>query len=115
MAHNYNFRNYWGTRYTMTVDAPIRAHKHAACGVNMDDRGTHLISYATEVCTITPDGWLKVNGLFSATTRKHIGWFLREYAQGTSYDAAKYAYEHNCEYNLNTGEMRTLYQLPENP
>lgn len=37
-----------------------------------DDSGIHLLSYGVNVANIDNDGNCKVNGLYSATTTKHI-------------------------------------------
>ena len=80
-------------------------HKYAATYVRIfDDDTVQLVSYTTTVIEITPDGWLSVNGLYSMTTIKHIGWFMRE--RGLSYQLAKDLYRHGREYNVYTGEIR---------
>lgn len=43
------------------------------------DGSIFLISYTTTVIHVDPSGWLVCTGLYSATTRKHISAFLREY------------------------------------
>ena len=63
-----------------------------------------LVSYTTVVATIDTEGWLHINGLYSATTRKHIGWFMREL--GFNYQLAKQLYNDNVEMNIKTGEVR---------
>lgn len=65
-----------------------------------------LQSYNTVVAVIDPEGWLTVNGTYSATTRKHISAFMHEYGKGYNYYDAKSAYLNSYELNLNTGEMR---------
>lgn len=83
----------------------IKNHKYAAVKVNhYTDGAIALQSYSTIVIEIDPDGWMTVNGLYSRTTIKHIGWFMREL--GFNYYTAKHAYEHNYSLNLNTGEVR---------
>lgn len=62
-----------------------------------------LTSYSTVVATIDEEGWLHINGLYSATTRKHIGWFMREL--GFTYQLAKTLYNDNKEFNIYTGEV----------
>lgn len=64
-----------------------------------------LISYTTMVAELN-NGWLRINGLYSMTTRKHIGWFMREL--GLTYQLAKHLYENNMEMNIYTGEIRGL-------
>lgn len=114
--HKYAWKDpFWGALHTFKVDAPLQGHPFASCGVKKDADGVHLYSYATHVATISPSGWLHVNGLYSTTTRKHIGYFLKEYGNHTSYAAARACYESNMEYNVWTGEWKTLYSLPEEP
>lgn len=81
---------------------------YAQAGVIIDNDGTHLISYTTHVCTIDKDGWLTCTGTYSATTRKHIGAFMREYAPQLSYYDAKAAYEKGHKINIYTGEIVSL-------
>ena len=66
-----------------------------------------LRSYATDVAFIDPEGWLHIGGLYSATTRKHIGAFMREYANAT-YQLAKQLYNDGMAYNIHTGEVRAV-------
>lgn len=67
-----------------------------------DGRKT-LVSYTTTVITIDNEGWLHVNGLYSMTTIKHIGWFMREL--GFTYQLAKQLYNDRKEFNIYTGEV----------
>lgn len=71
------------------------------------DGSISLVSYATEVIRITAAGWLTVYGLYSQTTRKHIGAFMKEYANAY-YQTAKAAYEKHSRYNIHTGEIEPL-------
>lgn len=71
-----------------------------------DDGSVSLISYATSVAHISKNGFLTVNGLYSMTTRRHIGAFIKEYSNGTlDYSFAKKAYEGNYSINIFTGEV----------
>ena len=80
-------------------------HRYAQTCVRIfDDDTVELWSYTTKVITITPKGWLSCNGLYSMTTIKHIGWFMRE--RGMTYYLAKQMYLDNMEYNVYTGEIR---------
>ena len=80
-------------------------HKYAQTYVRIfDDDTVQLVSYTTTVIEITPDGWLSVNGLYSMTTIKHIGWFMRE--RGFTYQLAKQLYKDNKLFNVYTGEVR---------
>ena len=62
-----------------------------------------LISYTTTVISIDEEGWLHVHGLYSRTTIKHIGWFMREL--GFTYQLAKQLYNDDKEFNIYTGEV----------
>ena len=78
---------------------------YAQAHVEIDDEGNAtLISYTTPVCSLTHDGWLSVAGLYSMTTRKHIGAFMQEYAN-QSYQTAKACYYGEYDLNLFTGEV----------
>ena len=84
---------------------PVAGHKYAQACINYFSDGTvELQSYATRIISITPEGWLHVNGLYSMTTIKHIGWFMRE--RGFDYYLAKKMYLDNKEFNVYTGEVR---------
>lgn len=76
--------------------------------IKMDNGNIILRSYYTDVAMITADGWLTINGLYSATTRKHIGAFVREYAN-IDYQTAKRIYEDGYGYNIYTGEVVGVY------
>ena len=80
-------------------------HQYAQTHVRIwDDNTVELVSYTTTVITIDPTGWLRINGLYSMTTIKHIGWFMRE--RGFTYQLAKQLYHDNKEFNVYTGEIR---------
>ena len=88
--------------YTVSV---INGHKYASTHIrNYEDGTVKLVSYVTTIIEITPEGWLTVNGLYSMTTIKHIGWFMRE--RGLSYQLAKFLYRNHRAYNVYTGEIR---------
>ena len=69
-----------------------------------DDRSVFLFSYETMVAEISPDGWLRIYGLFSQTTRRHIAAFVREYAN-CDYQTARTIYEDDMVMNIHTGEV----------
>lgn len=71
------------------------------------DGSIGLVSYQTVVAAIDKDGWLRIGGLYSATTRRHIGAFVKEYA-GIYYQTAKQLYNNHCEMNIHTGEIRDI-------
>ena len=80
-------------------------HKYAQAQINTYPDGTQALqSYSTIVVEIDPESWLKVNGLYSRTTIRHIGWFMREL--GFTYQLAKQLYYDNAEMNIKTGEVR---------
>lgn len=80
---------------------------YAQAKVRITDNSTViLVSYVTEVVSIDCDGWVRVRGLYSATTRRHISAFAREYR--ASYAAFKRCYEQNLTYNIYTGEFVSL-------
>lgn len=64
----------------------------------------NLVSYTTCVAHIIDGGWLIVNGLYSATTRRHLSAFASEYC-GTDYYTLKRCYEQNLAYNIHTKEF----------
>ena len=89
-------------KYTITSN---NGHKYAHTHVIIDaDNTVTMYSYTTPVIRITMDGWLSCNGLYSRTTIKHIGWFMRE--RGFNYYLAKQLYLDNKEMNVYTGECR---------
>lgn len=80
-------------------------HKYAQSKIIRYDNGdVIMVSYTTTVCEISADRWLTVNGLYSRTTIKHIGWFMKEL--GLDYQLAKMLYMNNLQCNLYTGELR---------
>ena len=88
-----------------TTIRPNNGHKYAQSYVAIyPDDTVVMVSYTTTVIEITPEGWLHVNGLYSMTTIKHIGWFMRE--RGFTYQLAKQLYRDNKEFNVYTGECR---------
>lgn len=86
----------------------LRGHEYAQVKVIIDEESNiTLISYTTPIIEVDSDGWLEVNGLYSATTRKHIGWFMREYFN-LSYQLAKSLYEDKVKMNVYTGEVEEI-------
>ena len=87
----------------------LTEHPYSQCHVVIDAMGgIHFISYSTEVITISPAGWLTCYDLYSATTRKQIGWFMREYCSPlTYYDAKRCCFE-GMPINIHTGEIRPV-------
>lgn len=73
-----------------------------------DNNNVCFVSYTTPVIVVS-DGWLRVRGLYSATTRKQIGRFMRE-LYGLSYQTAKTIFVNRYELNVNTCELREIQQ-----
>ena len=80
---------------------------YAQATVHHDERGITLRSYRTDVANIDNDHWLTVTGLYSMTTRKHIGAFLKEYTDH-NFAMAKWLVENRMKINLLTGEVVEL-------
>ena len=81
---------------------------YANAYVKIDNDGTTtLVSYVTPVVAIGADGWIKCNGLYSMTTRRHISRFMDEYTDKDFYFAKK-LYEDRMMYNWKTGEMKEV-------
>ena len=93
----------------MFTTSRIADHPYAQASIRRYTNGAiDFISYRTTVIQITSDGWMKCHGTYSQTTRKQIGWFLRECGNGFSYHTAKQLYTDRMELNIYTGEVRPL-------
>lgn len=68
------------------------------------DGTTNLVSYETIVAIVDSEGWLLIKGLYSRTTRKHIGAFVKEFCN-LEYEDAKRIYDNAWLYNIHTGEI----------
>lgn len=85
----------------------FKGHEQAkAWEINYQDGTRALQSYNTIVAEIDSNGWLLINGLYSMTTRKHIGWFMHEI--GLTYQDAKNLYNDSMKMNIYTGEIRRI-------
>ena len=87
---------------------------YAQAHVEIDNEGNvFLFSYLTLTAILTANGWLEITGLYSTTTRKHIGAFMAEYviypsgAHG-SYHDAKACYTGKYRLNTQTGEIEDI-------
>lgn len=78
-------------------------HKSAQAHMEVIENGIALYSYTTRVAEVR-DGWLTIFGLYSMTTRRHIGWFMREIGK-FDYQLAKQLYEDGKKMNIYTGEV----------
>ena len=66
----------------------ISNHPYANCRVVLNGDDTILYSYQTAVVQIKKlfgKRYIMCTGTYSATTRKHIGYFLKEYAPDLCY------------------------------
>ena len=66
----------------------LENHKYAQCHVLIENDIITFVSYNTAVIVITNIGGLRhiaCTGTYSATTRKQIGYFLKEYAPDLCY------------------------------
>ena len=84
----------------------LTAMPYAQAHVEIRENATTLFSYVTRVAEIDND-WLTIYGLYSATTRRHIGAFVKEYA-GIGYQIAKMLYNDGYRYNIKTGEIKEI-------
>ena len=85
----------------------LKNHPYSNCSVRkLIDGSVVFTSYSTLVIYINKDGWLYVTGLYSATTRKQIGYFLEEYVPALSYQDIKSLYYNNRALNIYTGETK---------
>lgn len=90
------------------ISKKLKYCPYGSAHVEVDEYGgIILVSYTTTVISIDPQGWLVCFGTYSATTRKHISYFMREYTTLTYHDA-KSAYENNHTINIYTGEVVKL-------
>ena len=97
---------YYGYESTAYYDKSLMYCPYGSAGVKIHGDGSiDLISYKTRVITIDPDGFMEVTGTYSATTRKHIAAFLREYAPAFRYQDAKELARTGDKINIYTGEV----------
>ena len=86
----------------------LKNHPYAQCSVRvLIDGSVVFTSYNTDVIYIDKDGWLYVSGLYSATTRKQISWFLNEYVPVLSYYDIKSLYYNKRVLNIYTAEIKS--------
>ena len=90
---------------TVNYEKRLAYCPYGSAGTVKNANGIHLISYTTLVCSIDNNGYLTCTGTYSATTRKHIGAFLKEYAPKLSYHNAKHAYENGYAIHIENGDI----------
>jgi hypothetical protein len=81
----------------MIIKEKLKAMPYAQAHIVRRTNTIVLVSYTTEVAAIV-GGQLIVNGLYSATTRKHISAFCRQF--GTDYQTAKECYLRGLQYDI---------------
>ena len=92
----------------------LSAMPYAQAHIRIDDSGNiYRFSYTTCVATIDSDGWLRIYGLFSRTTRRHISAFMREYTP-CDYYTAKHIFTEGMVMNMHTGEVLTYEEFEPN-
>ena len=92
----------------------LKNHPHVQCTVReLIDGSVVFTSYNTDVIYIDKNGWLFVSGLYSATTRKQIGYFLKEYVPFLNYYDIKSLYYNKCLLNIYTGEIKDAFPSDE--
>ena len=83
----------------------FQGHEQAAATINYyEDGSMALVSYSTTVATVDAEGWLHINGLYSRTTIKHIGWFAK--LLGITYSLCKQLLQDEKDMNIHTGEIK---------
>lgn len=91
----------------MTTIRKLKAHPYANAHIEILENGDiFLFSYSTLVACVV-DKWLTIRGLYSATTRKHIGAFMEEFNYGDYY-TAKSLYNDGYSLNVETGEVEEI-------
>lgn len=85
----------------------LKNHPYAQCHVEIRNNSVEFVSYSTSVIEIN-NNWLRCSGLYSMTTRKQIGWFLKEYAPMISYQMVRACYAGDMQINIATGEIVPL-------
>ena len=92
----------------MTTRTKLTFMPYAQATVIIDDNNNiTLRSYATDVIYLDNEGFLTVTGLYSMTTRRHIGAFMKEYTP-CDFLQAKKCYEGKYKFNIYTGEIVDL-------
>ena len=87
----------------------LTAHPHANARIIITPAVTTLVSYSTAVVDIDRNGWLSCSGLYTMTTRKQIGWFLKEYAPMITFQMVKKCVETDTMVNIHTGEIVPMF------
>lgn len=89
----------------------LTRHAYANANVRITiNNDIYFVSYRTVILTVANDGWIIPNYApnCSATTIKHVGWFMREYCAPLTYHDVKKAYYGKYKINYLTGEIEEL-------
>lgn len=86
----------------------LKSMPYAQARVRVEKGKIVLQSYATDVCIVDEEGWLEVTGLYSMTTRRHIGAFCKDYFPTVDFHICKSIYLANQKINVHTGEVLPL-------
>lgn len=110
---SYKCNRYYGDIFErqaiVQVDKRLASMPAAQAGIiEREDGSILLISYATVAADIDKDGNLTISCLCSATTRKHVSAFLKEYCPGISYQTAKALFADEKSMNVYTGEVKDI-------
>lgn len=85
----------------------LKNHPFAQCTVKEFDDALVLQSYSTDVIIFDKrHGDLACSGLYSATTRRHISAFLKEYFPNVDFKTVKKIAGTSLTYNVRTGEVK---------
>lgn len=88
---------------TVYYDERLEYCPNGSCGKNYTAEGDVILtSYTTDVAGVDHTGFAWCTGTYSATTRKHIGAFAKEF--GLTYQDFKAMYENDVAMNIETGE-----------
>ena len=88
---------------------PLKSMPYAQARVREWNCGdVDLVSYETTVILVR-DGWLECTGVYSKTTMRHIGKFMREFNFG-DYFTARDLYKNNLKMNIYTGEVKSVLE-----
>lgn len=104
----------YGRIERVRVDRRLRLMPYAQAGVITEEDGTvKLISYATCVASVDSEGWLTCGGTYSASTRRHLNRWMREFDTPCDYYTCKEAAEKDLAINIYTGEVLDMPEYIE--
>ena len=101
---NCTYGGYYQKNVKVWVSRKLSYMPYAQAGVRFYPGKVQLVSYETIVAEIV-DGWVFCYGTFSASTRRHIGAFCKEFLPGFSYQDMKMLYTYGEKCNIYTGEL----------